>query len=238
MTQKELHPATRIVWTLEIPNPENSGEPIIFKKIRRSPTYLELARYLIANPPNKKPFKPRDLGRMAYALQTYKADVETWVAMKMCESIQDSPEFTDGALLKQVLRELRHLQWDTDSKERGFYLIQPMAKTELATESRWQLEAIGYDSIRTIKARYPKDKDGKSLVGYWHEPEPDEYEEWNARIAIMHLKNVTIQFAEASLTGQTIGQLKPRQMLRMVEGAMETVKKALPPAKEKGSQLA
>jgi hypothetical protein len=224
----EKHRATRIVWDYSIPNPSDPSEKIIFRSIRRASTYLELGRYLLLNPPNKHPFRPGDLGKLAYAVQTYRRDVETWVAMRMCKEIMLDPDKSDGELLKKVIDELHNLSWDSDCEEKGFFLIQPMMDTYVAvSDTDWSLEAVGVSKIPSIKAKCPKTQDGKKLKGYWYEPSFEQYEAWNSRIAIIHLRRMTEMFAECALTGQQIGGLTIPEMFSMVRLAVGTVKHAL-----------
>jgi hypothetical protein len=238
----EKYRATRVVWDYEIQNPSNPSDKIYYRVVRRAPTYLELGRYLLRNPPNKYPFRPGDLGKPAYAVQTYRKDVETWVAMRMCEEVMANPDEDDGELLKKVLDELHNLPWDTDCEERGFFLIQPWIKStyvDVIKNPEWSLKAMGYDKTPYMKSKFPTNKEGHAMVGYWHEPSPEQYEAYKSKIAIMHLCRMTEMFSECALTGQQIGGLTIPEMFSMVRLAMGTVERALPmPSESKSDKKA
>jgi len=227
-TEKNDKPrAIRIVWNYEVVGPDRtlSLKPVI----RRSPNYLELARYFLKHPPIGKggAFRPGALpGKLVAVLQTYRHDVETWVAMEMCSAITQDPQHDDDALFKQVLRKLHHKEWDDDVAERGFYLVQPAPLYGLSKvkgkDTEWQLRVLGKDSMPDIEAKG---------IGWWREPEPDEYEGWQTRIAFIHLRSMATACAEAAITGRPLGALNTEGILRLVETAALTAKKALPPAK-------
>jgi hypothetical protein len=222
--EKERRPVF-ILWDCRATTPE--GEEICFRVRRNSAKYIELAEYLLENPPNKSPFLPRNLGVVAHALQTYRKDVETWVAMRMMTAVLSDPEFDDSELFPQILRELHQLPWFPGSSWKGFFYIQPMfenIKAELNKDGSWTLGAVGIKNVPYLKA--------KGLKGYWYEPSFENVELWKSRIAVNYLRRATEMYAEAALTGRSIGQLGPRQLLHLVDAASKSLQKALPPADE------
>ncbi|TLY00429.1 MAG: hypothetical protein E6K90_03690 [Thaumarchaeota archaeon] len=214
-----------VLWDYKAHGTENEDIPFHVK--RMSAKYVALAEYFLDNPPNKVPFRPRDIGVAAHALQTYRKDVENWVAVKMMNAIREDPEFTDGDLFAQVIRELHQQPWYPGSTWRGFYYVQPMPKTikRATREDLWALRAMGKDGLPYLKAQE---------LGWWAEPKFENLELWKSRIAINHLRRTVEMYAEAALTGRSIGQLKPAQLFYLVEAATASVKKALPaPTEEK-----
>lgn len=141
-------------------------------------------------------------------------------------AVLSDPEFDDSELFPQILRELHLLPWCPGSSWRGFYYIQPMfenIKAELKDGS-WTLSAVGIKNVPYMKA--------KGLKGYWYEPSFENVELWKSRIAVNYLRRATEMYAEAALTGRSIGQLGPRQLLHLVDAASKSIQKALPPADE------
>jgi len=216
--------ATRIIWDILVHGPGKGGngeEEVRFRKVRRSPTYLELGRYFLVHPPTRR-FRPKDLpGQTVQALQTYRMDVENWVCMKMMDAVTEDPQIDDEPLFHQVLRELQMLPWDEGVVEKGFFLVQPCPQS-LHKELRktdWPLQAIGTKELPYVAAKG---------TGWWMAVEPADYELWKTRFAFINLRRMTEQFTEAALCNRQIGELKPRQLFRLVEAATLTAKKALP----------
>ncbi len=203
------------------------AEEVHIRARRNSAKYLALAEYFLDHPPNKEPFRPRDIGVAAHSLQTYRRDVENWVALRMMAAIAEDPEFNDGDLYATIVRELHQLPWHPGSGWRGFYYVQPTAKkiTSSSRADMWAMKALGKDSLPYYRAEQ---------IGWWAEPSFEDSELWRSRIAINHLRRTVEMYAESALTGRSIGQLKPRQLLYLVEAATQSVKKALPPPKEEG----
>ncbi len=211
------------------------GEDIRIITKRYSGRYLSLAEYLLDHPPNKEPFRPSDLGERAYAVQTYRADVENWVALKMAQAVSEDPEFGDTDLFRQVIRELHNLPWNDGSGWKGFYLIQPMAHRMKRVERwSWSMQAIGKESFPSYSPVFSEKVRGEkvNVMGLWYEPSFENYELWKSYLALTQLRRMAIAYTDAALTGRSIGQLKPAQMLRMLEAALSSAQKALPPPKE------
>ncbi len=222
-TRKEGPRPLVVLWDSVSAGPE--GDEIHIRARRTSAKYIALAEYFLDNPPNKTPFRPRDIGVAAHSLQTYRKDVENWVALKMMAAIVEDPEFMDGDLHTQVIRELHQLPWYPGSGWRGFYYVQPIAK-RISTSPRgdmWAMKALGKESLPYLRAEQP---------GFWAEPSFEDSELWKSRIAINHLRRTVEMYAEAALTGRSIGRLKPAQLFYLVEAATKSVRKALPPPDE------
>ncbi len=212
-----------VLWDYKAFTPEN--EEIPFHARRTSAKYLALAEYFLDNPPNKVPFTPREIGVAAHALQTYRKDVETWVAVRMMNAIREDPEYTDGELFATVIKELHQLPWYPSASWRGFYYVQPNPKAieRAERDDLWAIKAMGKEIPPYLRA---------TEVGRWAEPQFENVELWKSRIAINHLRRTVDMYAEAALTGRSIGQLKPAQLFHLVEAATNSVRKALPPPKE------
>lgn len=208
-----------ILWDTVATGPE--GEEIRMPARRVSAKYLALAEYFLDHPPNKTPFRPSEIGVAAHSLQTYRRDVENWVALKMMAAILEDPEYDDDALHGAILHELHTKPWYPGSGWKGFYYVQPIAKSITASRrtDMWALKALGKEGLPYLKAEE---------LGLWAEPPFEDTELWKSRIAINHLRRTVEMYAEAALTGRSIGQLKPRQLLYLVEAATQSVKKALP----------
>jgi len=212
-----------VLWDCIASGPE--GDEIHMRVRRNSAKYVALAEYFLDHPPNKTPFRPRDIGVAAHSLQTYRRDVEKWVALKMMAAILEDPEFRDGDLHAEVISELHRLPWFPGSGWRGFYYVQPVAKRIRPSPrgDMWAMKALGKDSLPYFRAEE---------IGFWAEPSFEDAELWTSRIAINHLRRTVEMYAEAALTDRSIGQLKPRQLLYLVEAATQSVKKALPAPKD------
>lgn len=211
-----------ILWDYETKGPE--GDDVRYRVKRISKNYLDLAESFLDNPPSKKPFLPREIGIAAHALTTYRRDVETWVAMRMMTAILEAEEFDDSELFPHILRELHQLPWHSGSSWKGFYYVQPLAEnitTEFKDQS-WALKALGMKKMPYLKA--------ENLIGRWYEPNFEDVELWKSRIAINHLRRVTELYAEAALSGRSIGQLNSSQLMHMVDAARKSIQKALPAA--------
>jgi hypothetical protein len=212
-----------ILWDSVATGPE--GDQIHIRARRNSAKYLALAEYFIDHPPNKTPFRPRDIGVAAHSLQTYRRDVENWVALKMMAAVLEDPAFDDGDLHSVVIQELHQMPWFPGSGWRGFYYVQPIAKSikPAPRGDMWALKAMGKGSLPYLRAED---------IGLWGEPSFEDSELWRSRIAITHLRRTVEMYAESALTGRSIGQLKPRQLLYLVEAATQSLKKALPAPKD------
>lgn len=210
-----------VLWDYETHGPE--GDKVSFRKKRHSTEYLALAEYFVNNPPDMKPFHPRDdLGVAAHALQTYRDDVETWVSMRMMTAILEDEEYDDADIFPRVIAELHKLPWYPGAEWKGFYYVQPMVNRIRPAEkqSGWAFDAIG-KNIPYMKA--------EGLKGYWYEPKLEESEQWKTRLAVNNLRRSVERFAESALSGRSIGQLKPAQHWYLVNAAVNSIQKALPP---------
>jgi len=208
-----------ILWDYKANGPD--GNQVNFKKRRNSAKYLGLAEYLVNNPPNKKPFKPRDdLGVAAHAIQTYRDDVETWVALRMMNAVLNDPEYDDEDLFQGIIKELHELPWYPGSSMRGFYYIQPMATRVRAAnrQDSWAFDSIGA-SVPYMRA--------EGVMGLWYEPSFEDSELWKTRLAVNNLRKSVERYAEAALTGRQIGNLTTSQHWYLVNAAVKSIQKAL-----------
>jgi len=217
-----------ILWDYVAKGPD--GREIEFRKRRNSAKYLALAEYLVDNPPNITPFKPRDdLGVAAHAIQTYRDDVETWVAMKMMEAVITDAEYDDEDLFLGIIKELHELPWFPGSSKKGFYYIQPMAKRICPSKRKdsWAFNSIGAD-VPYMRA--------EGVTGHWYEPKFEESELWKTRLAVNNLRRTVERYAESALSGRHIGQLTTAQHWYLVNAAVNSIQKSLPPVEDEDSK--
>jgi len=208
-----------VVWDFSATGPGGDEIPMHVRRV--SAKYLALAEYFLDHPPDKTPFRPSEIGVAAHSLQTYRADVENWMALKMMSAILEDPEYEDGDLHGAIIQELHHKPWFPGSGWKGFYYVQPVARRITAAHRKdmWGLKALGKGHLPYLRAEE---------LGMWAEPNFEDVELWKSRIAINHLRRTVEMYAEAALTGRSIGQLNPSQLLYLVEAATKSVRKALP----------
>ncbi len=197
--------------------------------VRRGPNYIGCATWLKDHPAKVRDgFRPSEMEASAYGLQVYRKDVELWVAMKMTEAVQnDGSGAGDGTLMRRVIRELHNLPWDAEDDRsdapRGFFFINPVAQGWEQTDfvPGFGLRARGYDRVPRLKARG---------IGVWKEPRPHEFERWQNRLATIQLYSMANRYAQAALSGQSLGGLSPQALLTFVEAAVGVARRSLPMA--------
>jgi hypothetical protein len=201
----------------------SGGEPMSRKILRRSKPYLDLAQYLIENPPNERPFSPKDpeVGDAAAAFRAYRVDVERWVMIRMMEKIARNEGADEAVLYDQVIEELHELPWFPGSPWKGFYYLQPAIERIKVGLDR---ESLAF-SILGIKAPVLT---AVGLIGFWKEPTYEEVDQWNTRQVLNGMRNAAEGMAEAALTGRSIGQLSQEEMLAIVQATVGTINDALP----------
>ncbi len=214
-----------IVWSYEVRSLD-AVEPIRMRSIRRSRNYIKLAGWMHEhrNDKVKDGFRLRELpGKAAAAIQTYKADVTNWVAARMIQAIRAKPETKDGVLLSAVLEELHSLPWYEGASDTGFYFVTPAPGFYEKTyvPSGLGMQAMGKKEKPHIIAHG---------VGVWKEPDPAEYEMWQTRLFLIQMNASTNRLATAALSGQHIGSLDAKALLRLAEAMHSVAVAALPPS--------
>jgi hypothetical protein len=200
-----------------------------YSVVRKSANYIQLAMFLVNNPPDQYPFKPSSLPGGYMNALNYRKDVVNWVSRRMIVSLQLHKDLDEEDHFSDAIKALHQLRWSPGSPWRGFYLVMPNPQ-EIKPAERddlWGLKGLDKGGLTYYKAKG---------LGTWAEPDFLNMERWEARKAILGVLHAWEYMAEAALTGRKIALLEPQQARAYLRGTIDALARALPQLEEKKDQ--